>query len=354
MVNFKLIKVRSLPALVVEIPDGIVVKRGWVELKIRGVGASEAVRTILSATQGESFSIKKICSLFLKSERQYVEDVIRTLLDRNILVADNGKEPKLPLQEDHHDIFWKQFGQTTERVVKRLVDLRLVIMGVNHISLQLAKSLIACGYSDFQVIDYPELRNPWLFNKTGGLIAGIWPEKMTQPIEWNKFQENSLQSFMIITSDCGGQEAIGRWNRFCIDRKLPFLPIILKNMVGIVGPLVFPEESPCYECYLGRQRSHLKDTETEKILDEATFQGRHVIGFHPAMARVLGEIGAFEITCLNSGAFAGKKIGRFIEVNLLGGEMTERIVLKLPRCIACSPLRYKTPINLSKWGNTKP
>jgi hypothetical protein len=63
-----------------------------------------------------------------------------------------------------------------------------------------------------------------------------------------------------------------------------------------------------------------------------------VIGFHPAMASVLGDLAAFELARLYAPALPNRSVGTQIEVNLLGPRLTSRRILKAPRCRTCSPL----------------
>jgi hypothetical protein len=66
------------------------------------------------------------------------------------------------------------------------------------------------------------------------------------------------------------------------------------------------------------------------------------------MASILGNIAAFELIKLYSGALPRSKVGTLIEVNLLGTKLTSRKVLKVPRCIICSQLNSRSFTALQK------
>jgi thiazole/oxazole-forming peptide maturase SagC family component len=118
--------------------------------------------------------------------------------------------------------------------------------------------------------------------------------------------------------------------------------VILQNLIGYVGPLVIPGETACYECLRQRQNAHMNDPEVQRASESVTTTDSKVVGFHPSMASVLGDIAAFELTKLYTDGLPLGNIGTQIEVNLLTSEMMTRKVLKVPRCAVCSPLTTRS------------
>jgi hypothetical protein len=88
------------------------------------------------------------------------------------------------------------------------------------------------------------------------------------------------------------------------------------------------------------------DAGSEKAVSKDILSRQSVAGFHPSMATILGDISSFEITRFYGGALPPRKPGTMLEVNLLAGSMTERRLLKVPRCPACSPLNDLSPTSL--------
>jgi molybdopterin-synthase adenylyltransferase len=37
-----------------------------------------------------------------------------------------------------------------------------------------------------------------------------------------------------------------KWNDFCVRNDHAFLPIVLRDLIGYVGPLVIPHKTACY------------------------------------------------------------------------------------------------------------
>ena len=210
----------------------------------------------------------------------------------------------------------------------------------------MTSSLMASGYSNFWIIDHPKHRNMRFFGETGHLKENEWPATLMRPQVWNETTQSDLGACLIATSDFGGQQALCEWNNLCIDRSIHFMPVVLKNMIGYVGPMIIPGETACYACLISRQRSHSADPEAEHLIDKAAFDGQPIIGFHPSMSTMLGDIACFELMRFYGGVLPDRKAGRLLEVNLLAASMTGRTIVKVPRCAACSPLRKISQTNL--------
>jgi thiazole/oxazole-forming peptide maturase SagC family component len=117
--------------------------------------------------------------------------------------------------------------------------------------------------------------------------------------------------------------------------------VIIEKLRGYIGPLVVPGETACYECLRRRQNAHLNDPEVERE-SEITPPGPKIVGFHPSIASVLGDIAAFELTKLYSDVLPLRNSGNQIEVDLLTSKMMKRKVFKVPRCAVCSPLTTRS------------
>jgi bacteriocin biosynthesis cyclodehydratase domain-containing protein len=341
-------KLVALPMQTVETPEGVILKRGAIEVLISGAQAGQAIRKVLNATGGDGATISELRRLFPQSAKTQVDSIIKNLLDRHLLVVVDDRANLDNAQEDHFDVFFWHFGESRATTMDRFNGIPLTIIGVNSISRQLAFSLTACGHKNFTVIDHPRHRNKSLFDDSGVLRDREWPSSLVRPQAWNDSQQVDMGQCLVATSDFGGQEALCHWNNLCIQQKIHFLPVVLKNMVGYVGPLVIPGETACYECLLNRQRSHSLSPELEGIVDGFAYDGQAIVGFHPAMASMLGDIAVFELTRFYGGSLPEKRPNRLLEVNLIAASMTSRMVLKVPRCSACSPLHTSSETNLSR------
>jgi len=338
-------KLKALPIQLIETDNDIILKRGCTEVKISGEGVAAAVRTLLAAAAGRGAIREEICERFATSSRPAAERLIDLLIARHMLVPSDGVESMVTGRESSLDIFYWHFGVSAAEVTRQLNSRQTVIVGVNCISRQLVASLSASGLDNFQVIDYPLLRNLRLFDDTARLMADQWPAFAKLPLayeEWVDGIDPQSLDCLVATSDFGDQQAMRAWNKLCVEQKCHFLPVVLQNMIGYVGPLVIPGETACFECLRARQNSHMEDPQTQRAAEGVAFEGQVVTGFHPSMASVLGDLAAIELTKFYSGVLPVRKVGLLIEVNLLATRMTARKVLKIPRCTVCSPLHPRS------------
>jgi molybdopterin-synthase adenylyltransferase len=344
-------KLRALPVQLVEVPDGVILRRGSVEIKIGGERAVEVTQIVLAAAAEKDVTLEEICERFAAPDRPAVQHLVEQLIARRLLVPSEAANPTGEGGESSLDIFYWQFGESAARVTERLNSRQTVIMGVNHISRQLAASLTASGVDNFRVVDFPLLRNLRLFDETGRLRAGQWPTCSQPPMDYQEWMEGTeLQSLgcLVATSDFGSHQAMREWNKFCVEYQRHFLPVVLQTPIGYVGPLVVPGETACFECLRVRQNSHLQDPDGTRATEGVAFEGQAVTSFHPSMASVLGDIAAIELAKFYSGVLPLWNVGRLIEVNLLSPRLTARKVLKIPRCIVCSPLNTHSSIMAKK------
>lgn len=340
-------RLRALRVQLIETEEGVIIKRGRTELKILGEGAAEVVRTILASATSEGMTRDELCELFGLPDRPAIDSFVRQLEARRILVPGDGTVSED--LESSLDIFYWHFNESAEQVAGRLNDRRIAIVGVNHVSRQLTASLAASGMENVEVVDYPLLGNLRLFGDDDRLLEDEW--SLEPPIsyeEWASELDPQSLDCLVATSDFGGQQSLRVWNEFCIKHERHFLPVVLQDMIGYVGPLVVPGETACLECLRARQNSQMDDPASRRAAESAAFEGQVVAGFHPAMASILGDIAALELSRFYGGWMRSRMAGTLIEVNLLGTQMTTRKVLKVPRCQVCSTLNLRSSVSVDK------
>src|SRR5207247_6023243 len=162
---------------------------------------------------------------------------------------------------------------------------------------------------------------------------------------WADEAEIGEPCFLVVTSDFGATSAIRQWNRYCVGKGWGLLPVILQDLIGYLGPLIIPGETACYECLRARQNSHMTDPAAQRAPETRGFEDQRLAGFHPSMARVVGELAAMELL-----KFHGKlpmwRVGTMIEINLMAPSLATRKVLKVPRCAVCSPMQVRAPVTV--------
>jgi bacteriocin biosynthesis cyclodehydratase domain-containing protein len=338
-------KLKTLPVQLIDLPDGVLVKRGCTEFKINGAEARTVVETILAAAL-ERATCEEICARFTVNARSIVADLVEQLNSRGILVNADQAASTMDDIENSIDVFYWHFGKQTHEILRRINNHRFAILGVTCVSRELVSALTELKFGNFDVIDYPPLRNLRLFDE-GGTIADQWPLALKRPLDYRQWTEE-LQALpfdcIIATSDFGYSPILIEWNRFCVERNCHFLPLVLHNLMGYFGPLVIPGETACFHCLQTRQNAHMQAPLLQRASQQRAFEGQMIIGFHPCMASILANIAAFEISRF-FGGLPKPQVGTLIEVNLLNAQVLTRKVLKVPRCVACSPLNKRSLVN---------
>lgn len=338
-------KLRALPAHLIEGDGGAVLKRGRVEITVRGEGAAAVVRDILDAAAGAGATREEMLERYPPAARPYVEALVQHLVRKRILVAEDAAGEAGGEGESQLEIFYWHFGERQERVAERLNEQRVMVVGVNCISRQLAAALGALGVENYTVVDYPLLRNLRLFDGEARLLESQWPAGLKAPSEQGAgpsgLDPDSFD-FLVVTSDFGGLSLLREWNEFCVLNDRPFLPVVLQDLVGYVGPLLIPRRTACFECFLLRRDAHMSAPAVERAAELTAFEGQAVVGFHPSMASVLGDLAAFELTKFFGLGSSLWTAGTQVEVNLAASTMTPRKVLRLPRCPVCTTLHERT------------
>ncbi len=341
-------RLRALPVQLIETEGGVILKRGCVEIKIAGDRALEAVGILLDALTPGS-SVEEVLPRFAGPDRPTIERLIRQLETRNLVIPIGAAAPP-PSAESHLDVFYWHFGTTTDEVNDRLNAVGIVVVGVNHVSRRLAGALVEAGVSNVRVVDYPTLRNTALFDDEGALRADRWGVGI-EPVPYDRLHAELAEGAfdcLVATSDFGGLQSMRSWNELCVKKGRHFLPVVLQDLIGFVGPSVIPGETACYECFLSRLRSNRESGPGLEPSGDRAFEGQRVAGFLPSMASILGDIAAVELTKFYSRALPLWKVGTFIEVNMVACALESHKVLRVPRCPVCSTLVRRSSASFIK------
>lgn len=331
---------RLWPVHVVRHDDGVILRRGTEKLFVAGADAVPVVEKLLTVAHGANgATLSQMLAPFAQDQRDQVQALLEKLLAKRFL-ADAAQvaagEDKVPTNEDV--FYWGQ-NSTTEQAHANLNQRRFVIIGVNTISARLAQSLGACGIDAVTVIDHPALRNMTFFDDDSQIDLQRWPALAGAPLAFDDWTDGDMEfDAMVATSDFGGLGLMREWNAFCVRERKLFLPVVLQDMMGYVGPLVVPGETPCFECAWTRQSSNMNQPDIERATEPVAYFGQGVDAWLPPMASMLGELAALELVRFCSGVIAGMRTGVMTEVDMLRPELSTRRLLKVPRCRVCGPL----------------
>jgi molybdopterin-synthase adenylyltransferase len=325
-------RLHLMPVQIIAVEDGAVLRRGTVRLHVAGEAAVEAVHRI-AAVAATGATAEEIAGAFDEPAREAVGRLLDELRARRFLVA---VDDAAPADESRLDVFYWNFGASRRAVDRAIAARPIAIVGVNAVSRAAAEGLAELGFRSVAVVDHPLLRNVDCIDEAGRVDAARWPGPA--PVPYDAWSDAAvLPDCLVVASDFGGLSLMREWNAFCVEAALPFLPLVLQDFVGYVGPLVVPDETACFECFWLRQNSNMQRPDATRLADGAAFQGQLVDGLAPTMAGFVGRAGAFELFRFFGGALPPWRPDRVIEIDLVQSTMTPRRFLRVPRCPVCTP-----------------
>jgi molybdopterin-synthase adenylyltransferase len=341
-------RVIALPVQLIEVPEGVIVKRGVDELLVSIQGAAAAASALARAGAPGGILASELPEIMRGAAPSVdAETLIADLRKKRMLVdpADASSDPETPDQV----LAWN-VGRAPQAVLAAFERVSINVLGVNAISRQLAGSLVSIGARP-RVVDDPSFRNVRLFEDGEKLRAAQWG--LAEPEEygaWEKSPPDGSTVCLVVCSDFGGLQRLATWNALAYRRGWHFLPVVLQNAVGLVGPLVIPKETACFQCLLSREEANSDAAALGRATEIFAFEGQLIAAYHPSMATALGDVAAVELTKHYAYGWTSAAIGNAIEVNLLAATMRPRPILKAPNCPVCSPLRFGTRVELTREG----
>jgi bacteriocin biosynthesis cyclodehydratase domain-containing protein len=321
----------GLQALVQE--NGVILKRGTTRLFLEGSEVAELLDLLVERlTGGRSFEVSRLKAEVTGEQREPLLSLVETLKAHRFIVP--AEDPGTSRRED---VFFWNYRTNFASVIGELSEIQLTVFGVNSIALALLGNLRGCGFRDIAFVDHPALRNLDYFDAKRKLRAEIAAALSTPPQDFDAWQTENKhpEGCFVVCSDFGGRPLVRDWNRFCVEHGVMLYPIILLDHVVHLGPMIVPGEGPCYECLWTRQNSNLADVARSRAGEMDADLGQHAIGYLQPMARAAADFGALELLKIFSTPLPGGKIGRILDVDLMGPSVEAREFLKVPRCPVC-------------------
>lgn len=317
--------------------EGVVLKRGTTEIAISGAGAAGAVDELVRRV-GQGSTREELCARFEAEDRPAIGALIDSLLESRLFRT--GSETNPPARDERNiDVWYWQFQKTHAEMQLAMAATTTVLVGDNAITRRIQQTLLTADSPAPWLVDDPAL-NALGLAESEAALSGTPARRMTREA-WLA-DAHAQKQCVVAASEFGNLSALLEWNRFCIERGHYFLPVLLQNSLGYIGPLVVPGESACLDCVRTRWNAGFDQANhTRQALEEVPPEGQRFIGFHPAMPALLAELSALELTKFLGPGLPSRKAGVQIEMQMLGPRMTTRNILKVPRCPSCSPLRSR-------------
>ncbi len=324
----------GLQALVHE--DGVILKRGTTRLFLDGKDTAELIDFLVERLSGgRPVELARIKVEINADRRDALVALVETLKANRFLIgADDGGASG----RNREDVFFWNYRTSFASIVGELAETRLTVFGVNSIGLALLGNLRGCGFRNITFVDHPALRNLDYFDAKQKLRHEISGALAVAPKPFESWSTDNPKpdGCFIVCCDFGGRPLMRDWNRFCVEHRVLFYPIVLLDHVAHLGPMVVPGEGPCYECLWARQNANLTDVARLRAGEMEADSGQHAIGYLQPMARAAADFAAIDLLKIFSTPLPGGRIGRIVEIDLMGPATTTRDLLKVPRCPVCS------------------
>jgi adenylyltransferase/sulfurtransferase len=329
-------------------------------LKLKGHAFREFVQQVVPLLDGtrsfetihaevsDLFDANDLAACFaLLAEQGVLEDVDDWGLDQ---AAQAILQPQLNLLHD--------LSATPAELQQRIARSRVGVFGLTPAGVAVTRALAASGLRTLRCID-PELVavtdryfTPEWAAEVGRLRAEAFTraypcplstvEAVTDRIIDDARMEEAIAGcdFVVNCMDQGDLSLMYRLNRVALRTGTPWISASASGLEVIVGPAVYPGETPCFTCYRMRLLACAEDPETgydfESFLDRRKTDDssrRANFASGPALA---GQIAAVEVLKALTGIREPATKGKIRVFDLADLSSTSHVVLRKPWCPACS------------------
>ncbi|MCU7924491.1 MAG: TOMM precursor leader peptide-binding protein [Candidatus Thiodiazotropha sp. (ex Dulcina madagascariensis)] len=355
---------------VVTLGTGNVVFRSPAQsLQLEGESARLFADRIVPMLDGQT-SVKAISGK-LSIAHDGLSSQLQMLADAGVLVkrtqptpADTTRNIATPF----HDLL-QSLEVSHERVVKRLSEMRIVIIGVGSSGAQIADQLARVGIGRLVLADPFRCRNDDLSvmpilpqNAVGSFRADVLVEALKerglitdQSIEADTeaFSETHLLD-ICRNADllvCLPDNHLGRvrhWvNRIALQTDIPALFGEMNGHKAIAGPLVIPNETACYMCWRMRYLACAEDFTESMALEESRNESDAGTLLEeptlPPLATILAGIMSTEALKAMLAIGTPSLAGKTVEINAWNLDLGRHHVLRRPACPVCAEKKKHLP-----------
>jgi bacteriocin biosynthesis cyclodehydratase domain-containing protein len=310
------VPLRALPVDQIVGAGALTLKRGCTTVRVDGDHAPELVGAVLELAGEADRTEDELVASFPAEAQESIRSLVGELRARRLLLPAGAVEEATA--ESPLDVFYWHFGLPDEPSPSPPGDELVAVVGRSSTATRLCALLDEAGFGEVTVVGDDALDDR-LQTGTGrppGIVAAV--------------SERGFGPLRV-------------WNELILERELPFLPVVIEDLVAYVGPLVVPYQTPCFECFLRRRYSNLDEAGAREPV-ELRQDGARVVGLHPAISAVAAGAAALELSKFFIPWRGAQQAGYLLTFNLLASRSGRHRVLKVPRCPACSGVRARQPV----------
>ncbi len=314
--------------------DALTLKRGCTTVRIDGEHAPEIVGAILELAGDADRTEDELVACFPPEAQESIRSLVGELRARRLLLPADTVDDAVT--ESPLDVFYWHFGLPDERSPSPPQDELVAVVGRNRTATRLGALLDEAGFGQIAVVADPDLDD----DVADGPLVERGPA--LDALDDRLQAATGRPPGIVAAVSERGFGPLRGWNTLLLERELPFLPVVIDDLVAYVGPLVVPHQTACFECFLRRRYSNLDEAEAREAV-ELRRRGSRIVGLHPAISAVAAGAAALELSKFFIPWPSARQAGYLLTFNLLASRAGRHRVLKVPRCPACSSLEARQP-----------
>ncbi|MEG3630950.1 TOMM precursor leader peptide-binding protein [Streptomyces poriticola] len=277
---------------------------------LRDDGRHRVLGPLLRAFAEPRLADDVVSRLADRADKEQLSGLIDQLADDGVLVAEHAG-----LHAMHRSL-------SEGRPVRRLEQTTVGLVGSGSVGAQLRTQLTELGVGDVSAVAAG----------AGGLEAHDGDERLAGLLDGTDLLVLALDGFR--------PSLLHRLNRAAVAAGRPWLPVYADGSELIVGPLVVPGESACYNEHeiqheSSRALRHEYQLYSEELARRTADDLPPLLAPYAAIAASWAAIGTARYL-VDGASFL---VGRALRIDLERLEVTQEHVLRLPRCPVCTEQR---------------
>ena len=302
---------------------------------------------------GKLSDAASVCDLELED----AVDLLAVLEEQQIVVRDP------PSIEENMSSFYSQICYFSEfvpngvRCQQMLADSHIAVIGLNAVGSNLSRVLVESGVNNISLIDSEivgaediQTGQTYSDKDIGKSRARVLSETLAynrehlkvRPIHmddctYEEFSRVLSDEFSLVVSCVDDEKTLLVLNLACAARLVRWISVRIDGLSGLLGPMVTPGQSPCYECWRLWRLANETQLDYQLLIDTgSSFIGRPNFTTAVPVAWGLASIAATEIINLVTRFSMPNTHGHVMDIRLDQMSIESHRIMQIPRCSVCS------------------
>lgn len=303
----------------------------------------EIVRDVIEQPRTREYLLNKLISSDISNadSKQIIDDLVSTEI---------FFEKEKINSFDRQELFFSMFDlQKAPQFVKLLSSSRIMVIGVGAIGCSVSNILCRSGINNFILVDNDIVEESNLRRQSLFFIDDIGHSKISsakkrlmkirndlniQEVNIDILKLSSLKKYnpdiVICTADSPARLIREHVNKICVREEIPLIFAGFSEYMGIVGPLILPGTSPCWECIQEQLGELPEDINSDRVTP--SFGG---------LCEVVGAFTATEVIKYLTNFSNIEIIGKELMINLITLENEITSWKQIPNCKICQRRNMK-------------